>query len=113
MPVFPVAARYLWRTYLRLRRRTPGGFSGPQPIAWNDIDAFVRRTGITLAPWEIAVIEQIDDIYLSPEPKPTVPEGQTVKIAASASDAAGVRSVLAGIGKGRRVVKRKGRASNG
>lgn len=106
MPPFPRALAYLWRAYLRLRRRAAVGMSGPQPIGWQDIDAFARRAGMRLAPWEIEILEELDDIYLSPAPKPTLPEGQTVVAAASASDASGVKSILAGVGK-RRTVKRK------
>jgi len=111
MPPFPQALAYLWRAYLRLRRRTSVGFSGPQPIGWQDIDAFIHRSGTWLRPWEIALIEAVDDIYLEPEPTPTLPEGQTVTVAASASDAAGVKAILAGVGK-RRVVSKK-RAPHG
>lgn len=104
VPPFPRALAYLWRAYLRLRRRAAGGFAGPQPIGWQEIDAFVRRSGVWLRPWEITLIEALDDIYLQPEPKPTLPEGQTVTVAASATDAAGVRSILRGVGK-----RKKGR----
>lgn len=65
MPPFPHALDYLWRTYGRLRSRKAMGYAGPEPIQWIDMDAFVRRTGITLAPWEIELLEEIDNIYLS------------------------------------------------
>lgn len=104
MPPFPKPLGYLWRAYLRLRRRTPAGFNGPQPVGWPAIEAFAAL--FDLAPWEIELIEALDDIYLAPDPSPVLPEGQTVKVAASARDAEGVRSVLGSVGKGRRVVKR-------
>lgn len=113
LPAFPKALGYIWRAYTRMRRRAAPGFAGPQPVTFLEIDAFMRLKGHRFAPWEIDLIEMLDDIYLSPDPQPTLPEGQTVLVAASASDAAGVRSVMASIGKGRRVVKRKGRAQNG
>ena len=113
LPEFPKALAYLWRAYLRLRRRAPGGFSGPQPVSWLEIDAFARRSGLALAPWEIELIEALDNIYLSPDPVPVAPEGQTVKVAAAASDPAGVKSVLSSVGKGRRVVKRGKGATDG
>lgn len=105
MPPFPRPLGYLWRAYLRLRRRTPAGFNGPQPVEWPAIEAFARL--FDFAPWEIELLEALDDIYLAPDPKPVLPEGQAVKVAASARDAEGVRSVLGGVGKGRRIVKRK------
>ncbi len=59
-----------------------------------------------LAPWEVEIIEALDDIYLQPTPTPTAPEGQTVNVAAAASDAAGVRAIVGALGKRR--VKRGG-----
>lgn len=110
MPPFPKALAYLWNVYIRLRRRKAPSFSGQSPIDWQDIDAFIRRSGLRLAPWEIEILEAIDDIFLSPgPPKPTAPEGQPVNLAASATDVAGVRSVLGSVGKRRRGVKRKGK----
>jgi hypothetical protein len=99
MPPFPKALAYLWRAYLRLRRRQGAGFSGPQPVGWQDIDAFLRRSGLRMAPWEIELIEALDDIYLKPEPTPATPEGQAVVAAVSAADGAGVRALLRGIAK--------------
>lgn len=39
--------------------------NGPTPIEWPDIDAFLRRSGETLSPPDIRLIEQLDDIYLA------------------------------------------------
>jgi hypothetical protein len=113
MPPFPTALVYLWEAYIRLRRRKAPGFNGAEPIGWQDIDAFLRRSGIRLASWEIRLLEAIDDIFMSPQaPKPEMPDGQSVTHAASATDVAGVRSVLGSVSK-RRGVKRKGGVANG
>lgn len=64
MPPFPEPLGHLWRAYLRLRRRAAGGVSGPNPVGWQDIDAFIRRSGVGLAPWEIEVLERIDDLFV-------------------------------------------------
>lgn len=106
-PPFPKALTYLWQTYIRLRRRTPVGMSGPQPITWSDIDAFVRRTGHHLAPWEIVMIETIDDIFLQAGSNPTAANGQT-----PSRDGSAVRSILGAVGV-RRSVKRKREAAHG
>lgn len=60
----PKALAYLFRVYLRIRRRKGGGF-GLTPIEWPDIDAFVRNSQFRLAPWEVEIIEEIDDLYLN------------------------------------------------
>lgn len=64
MPDFPEELRYLWRAYLRMRNRTAPGFAGVNPIGWGEIDAFVRNSRLSLAPWEIEVIEALDDAFM-------------------------------------------------
>lgn len=64
VPPFPQALAYLWRAFRRIRGRKGGGF-GPSPIEWPDIDAFVRNSAFPLAPWEIEVIEDLDDLLLA------------------------------------------------
>jgi len=38
--------------------------AGPNPIEWPDLEAFCRLTGMRLAPWEISIIERLDDCFL-------------------------------------------------
>lgn len=64
-PPFPLALNYVWQAWVRLRRRTPVGFNGPNPITIEAIDAFIRRTGLRLDPRDIDLIEAIDDLYLA------------------------------------------------
>lgn len=61
-PELPLELAYLWRAYKRLsRRRSNNGF-GVNPISWPEIDAFVRHAKFPLAPWEVEVIEDLDDL---------------------------------------------------
>ncbi|MBX4944641.1 phage tail assembly chaperone [Rhizobium binae] len=64
LPPFPQSLAYLWSAYNRIRRRKGVGFTGPQPIEWSDIEAFNRMTRMRLAPWEVEVIETLDNLYL-------------------------------------------------
>lgn len=57
-----MALSYLWQAFHRLARRRAAGAAGPSPIGFRDIEAFVRLTGIRLAPWEIETIEELDDM---------------------------------------------------
>lgn len=68
-PPFPDALTYLWQAFCRLHARRGAGFS-VSPLSWSEIDAFIRRAGVRLAPWEIRIIEQIDDAYLAEQGKP-------------------------------------------
>lgn len=62
-PPFPSALGYVWTAFSRLSaRRGSNGFS-INPIGWPDIEAFLRLSGQRLAPWEIRLIEQLDDLY--------------------------------------------------
>lgn len=65
LPPFPAALAYLWSAFNRLRRRKGGNGFAPSPLEWSDIDAFVRHSGARLAPWEIALIEDLDDLWLA------------------------------------------------
>ena len=79
----PPALAYLWHAFGRLRRRKGGGW-GAVPIEWTDIEAFCRRSGLRLRPWEIEIIETLDDLFVGrvnntkpvekkPEPAPARP----------------------------------------
>jgi hypothetical protein len=61
-PPFPLALEYIWRIFKRLaRRRTSNGF-GSNPITWSDIAAFEVHSKFPLKPWEIEIIEDLDDL---------------------------------------------------
>jgi hypothetical protein len=38
---------------------------GVSPVGWPEIDAFVRNSRVTLSPWEIETLEDIDDLYVA------------------------------------------------
>ena len=56
---------YLWTAYNRIRGRKSGnGFGGASPIEWPDIDSFNRLSGMALAPWEVVMLERLDNAFL-------------------------------------------------
>jgi len=63
-PPFPIPLAYLWAAYQRLRRRKGGSGFGISPLEWPDIDAFSRLSGLRLLPWEVAMLEKLDDAYI-------------------------------------------------
>lgn len=64
-PPLPLELQHIWRAFQRLaRRRSSSGF-GVNPISWGDIDAFCRFNSSTFTPWEIQLIEDLDEIYLA------------------------------------------------
>lgn len=46
------------------------GLGGANPIGWQDIDAFDRKSGLRLGPWEVEIIEALDDIFMSRDVPP-------------------------------------------
>lgn len=84
VPPFPAALSYLWKAYLRLRRRKSVGFSAHNKIEWPDILAFVALTRTRLAPWEVALIEDLDDIFLRAQDEAR--EGTAAEQSAAARD---------------------------
>lgn len=64
VPELPRAGEYLWRTFLRLHARRQSTGMGPARLSWGDLADFQRLTGTRLAPWEVAVLEQLDDLAL-------------------------------------------------
>lgn len=66
----------MWRVFVELRRRVRPGFSGAQPIGWDDLAGWQAARRARLTPWEIDRVFQLDDIWLNAhaepdEPKPT------------------------------------------
>lgn len=60
----PAAVAYLWTAFQRIRQRRGGNGFGPCPVEWTDIEAFSRLSGIRFAPWEVEIIEELDDLWL-------------------------------------------------
>lgn len=63
-PPFPLALAYLWDAFTRMRRRCGSNGYSANPISWSDIDGFDRYSGQRLAPWEVKIIEELDDLFL-------------------------------------------------
>ena len=64
-PPFPNEIAHIWTAWARIRNRKASGLTGPEPIDWCDLDAFVRLARQHLSPPDIELIEIIDDAYLA------------------------------------------------
>lgn len=65
VPDIPTPAAYLWNVFLRLHSRRSANEAGPAPLSWVEIAAFSKLLGINFSPWEIGVLEALDDVYLT------------------------------------------------
>jgi hypothetical protein len=64
-PPAPEGAEHLWDTFMRISTRRGSTGFGAAPLSWSDLDAFVRMTRCPLSPWEIEVIERLDDLFMA------------------------------------------------
>nr|WP_244422833.1 hypothetical protein [Bradyrhizobium sp. ORS 278] len=62
VPPLPAELERAWHGFCRLSARRRVGLA-IEPIGWADLDAFMRLTGIRLSPFEIELIEMLDDLY--------------------------------------------------
>lgn len=60
----PRGGARLWRIYLDLNACRRGGFAGPEPISYSDIDAYQRTTGEILEPWEVGGVRALDAVAI-------------------------------------------------
>ncbi|MEY9466286.1 hypothetical protein ABH973_006699 [Bradyrhizobium ottawaense] len=63
VPPFPLPLLYLWNSFQRLSGRRTGSGFGINPIAYADIEAFARLNGKCFAPFEIELIEDLDNLF--------------------------------------------------
>jgi len=61
---FPSLLSHLWSAFLVLNRARSAGFSGPNPISYEQIKAWKELTANDLEPWEVDVVMKLDGIYL-------------------------------------------------
>lgn len=64
-PAPPLELLYILKAFNRIRRRKSSTGFGAARIEWPDLDAFLRLSKLNLAPWEIEVIEDLDDTYMA------------------------------------------------
>jgi len=61
----PDGGDYLWTMFLDLSRSRMFIDSGPLGIPPSEIDAWARLNARTLAPWEVAVLRDLDGAFLT------------------------------------------------
>lgn len=76
VPALPPAIAYLWRVFMRLHRRRQSNGIGPARLGWGELASFQQMTGTRLSPWEIGLLERLDDVALA--------EGQNSSLVPSA-----------------------------
>tara|TARA_S200002703_G_C3711830_1_gene218625 strand:- start:23 stop:355 length:333 start_codon:yes stop_codon:yes gene_type:complete len=61
---FPVVISHVWSAFITLSNSRSAGFSGPNPITYEQIKAWKELTETPLASWEVEAIKRLDVVYL-------------------------------------------------
>ena len=63
-PQFPTLVSHIWSAFISLSNGRSMGFSGPNPIGYEQIKAWKELTETPLKAWEIEAIKRLDVVYL-------------------------------------------------
>ena len=61
---FPQLMSHVWSAFCVLSNSRTAGFSGPNPITYEEIKAWKELTETPIAPWEIEAIKSLDTVYM-------------------------------------------------
>lgn len=64
-PPFPDAGISVWDAWLDLHDARQPGMSGPGPLTFSEIDAYIRLTGNRLRSWQVEAIRSMDRVFRS------------------------------------------------
>ena len=63
-PQFPTLVSHIWSAFVSLSKARSVGFSGPNPISYQDIKAWLELTNQTLSSRDVESIIKLDAIFL-------------------------------------------------
>lgn len=61
---FPLLLRHVWSAFCCLSAKRTAGFSGPNPITYEQIKAWKELTETPIEAWEVEAIMQLDQVYM-------------------------------------------------
>jgi len=61
---FPVLLSDVWSAFIMLSNTRTSGFSGPNPITYEQIKAWKELTHTPIDPWQIQAVLRLDTVYM-------------------------------------------------
>jgi len=61
---FPQLMSHVWSAFCVLSNNRTAGFSGPNPITYEQIKAWKELTETPIAPWEVEATKEVDAVYM-------------------------------------------------
>ena len=55
---------HVWSAFVTLNNTRTAGFSGPNPITYEQIKAWKELTETPISPWEVVAIKRVDTVYI-------------------------------------------------
>jgi hypothetical protein len=55
---------HVWSAFITLSNTRTAGFSGPNPITYEQIKAWKELTETPIFPWEVTAIKRVDTVYM-------------------------------------------------
>ena len=55
---------HVWSAFITLSNTRSAGFSGPNPITYEQIKAWKELTETPISSWEIKAIKSVDTVYM-------------------------------------------------
>ena len=63
-PDFPISLEYLWSAFFSLSSARTSGFSGPNPITYQEIKAWKELTQTPLSARDVEAVKRLDLVYM-------------------------------------------------
>jgi hypothetical protein len=63
-PEFPTLLSHIWSAFILLSNSRSMGFSGPNPITYEQIKAWKEVTQTPLEAWEVSALKRLDTIFI-------------------------------------------------
>ena len=61
---FPQLVSHVWAAFITLNNSRTQGFSGPNPITYEQIKAWKELTETPVSSWEVTAIKRLDTVYM-------------------------------------------------
>tara|TARA_R110001599_G_scaffold348271_1_gene575386 strand:+ start:294 stop:626 length:333 start_codon:yes stop_codon:yes gene_type:complete len=61
---FPMLISHVWSAFISLSNDRSQGFSGPNPISYEQIKAWKELTETPISSWEVEAIKRVDAVYM-------------------------------------------------
>ena len=63
-PDFPFLLSHIWSAFVACSKARTGGFSGANPLTYENIKSWIELTGTPLDPREVDAVKELDVIYI-------------------------------------------------